>query len=113
MPSPIDGGIRFRSALAAAVVTLWVLVTTLPAPAQAPVRVVGAVQWLSANRMALMTEAGDSIMVDLTQADQSTYRALRTGDWVFVAGTLSRDRRHVIAQDIWRDNGRGAWTQSP
>ena len=92
---------------------LWMLVTTVPACAQSPVRILGAVQWVSANRMAVMTEAGDSIVVDLMQADQSTYRALRTGDWVFVDGTLSRDRRYVIARDIWRDNGRGAWTQSP
>jgi hypothetical protein len=103
----------FRSALLVAVAALWMLVTALPAPAQSPVRIVGAVQWVSANRMAMMTEAGDSIVVDLMQADQSTYRALRTGDWIFVDGTLSRDRRHVIARDIWRDNARGAWIQSP
>jgi hypothetical protein len=63
--------------------------------------------------MAIMTEADGSIVVDLMQADQSTYRALRTGDWVLVDGTLSRDRRHVTARNIWRENGRGAWTQSP
>jgi hypothetical protein len=63
--------------------------------------------------MAVMTEAGDSIVVDLMEADQSAYRALRNGDWVLIDGTLSRDRRHVVARDIWRDNGRGAWTQSP
>jgi hypothetical protein len=92
---------------------LWMLVTAVPAWAQSPVKILGAVQWVSANRMAVMTEAGDSVVVDLMQADQSTYRALRTGDWVFVDGTLSRDRRYVIARDIWRDNGRGVWTQSP
>jgi hypothetical protein len=103
----------FRSASSVAVAALLVLLTALPAPAQSLVRIVGAVQWVSANRMAMITEAGDSIVVDLTEADQSTYRALRNGDWVLVDGTLSRDRRHVTARDIWRDNGRGAWTQSP
>src|SRR5262245_11606651 len=104
---------RFPPALLVAVAVLWMLVTAVPAWAQSPVRILGAVQWVSANRMAIMTEAGDSVVVDLMQADQSSYRALRTGDWVFVAGTLSRDGRQVIARDIWRDNGRGAWTQSP
>lgn len=103
----------FRSALSVAAAALWVLVTALPAPAQSPVRIVGVVQWVSASRMAVMTEAGDSIVIDLMHVEQSTYRALRAGDWVFVDGTFSRDRRHVIARDIWRDNGRGAWTQAP
>jgi len=103
----------FRSALLVAVAALWMLVTAVPASAQSPVRIVGAVQWVLANKMAVMTEAGDSIAVDLMQADQSTYRALRAGDWVLVDGTLSHDRRHLIARDIWRDNGRGGWTQSP
>jgi hypothetical protein len=103
----------FRSAVIVAAAALSVLVMALPASAQSPVRIVGEVQWVSANRMAIMTEAGDSIVVDLMQADQSSYRALRTGDWVLVDGTLSRDRRHLVARDIWRDNGRGVWTQSP
>ena len=102
-----------HSALCVASAALLVLLTALPAPAESPVRIVGAVQWVSANKMAVMTEAGDSIVVDLKEADQSTDRALRNGDWVLVDGTLSRDRRHVVARDIWRDNGRGAWTQSP
>ena len=102
-----------RSAVIVAAAALSVLVMALPAPAQSPVRIVGEVQWVSANRLAMMTEAGDSVVVDLMQAEQSSYRALRSGDWVLVDGTLSRDRRHMLARDIWRDNGRGAWTQSP
>lgn len=74
-------------ALGLAMAAACVLAMADPAPAQTPVRVVGA--------------------------DQSTYRALRTGNGVLVDGTLSRDRRTVIATDIWRDNGRGAWVQSP
>jgi hypothetical protein len=95
------------------VVAAWVLATALPAPAQSPVRVVGEVQWVAASRMAVMTEQNRSLVVDLMQADQSTHRALRAGDWVLIDGTLSRDGRHVIARGIWRDDGRGAWTQSP
>lgn len=63
--------------------------------------------------MAVMSEAGDSVMIDLRSADQSTYRALRTGDWVLIDGTPAPDRRHVIARDISRDDNRGAWTQAP
>ena len=102
-----------RSAAILAVVVLSVLLDAASAHAQSPVRIVGEVRWIAANRMTLATEAGDIIVVDLMQADQSSYRALRAGDWVLVDGTLSRDRRNVIARDIWRDNGRGAWTQSP
>jgi hypothetical protein len=54
-----------------------------------------------------------SIMIDLMQADQSTYRRLRVGDWVLIDGTLAPDRRHVIARDIWRDDNRGACMQAP
>jgi hypothetical protein len=52
-------------------------------------------------------------MIDLMQADQSTYRGLRVGDWVLIDGTLAPDRRHVIARDIWRDDNRGACMQAP
>ena len=90
-----------------------VLATALPAQAQALVRIVGSVQWVTAPSMAVMTDVGDSIIIDLKEADQSTYRALRTGDRVLVDGTLAPNRRHVIARDIWRDNNRGAWVQAP
>ena len=89
-----------------------VLATALPVPAQRPVRIVGVVQWVSSTSMAVMTEAGDGFMIDLKSADQSTYRTLRTGDWVLIDGTYA-DRRHLIARDIWRADSRGAWTQSP
>jgi hypothetical protein len=63
--------------------------------------------------MAVMTDRGASIAIDLVQADQSTYRGLRTGDRVLIDGVLSADRRRVIARDIWRDNGRSEWIQAP
>jgi len=90
-----------------------VLATALPLPAQPPVRIVGAVQWVSSTSMAVMSDHGDSILIDLMEADQSTYRALRTGDRVIIDGTLAPNRRHVIARDIWHDNNAGAWTQAP
>jgi hypothetical protein len=90
-----------------------VLATALPVPAQPPVRIVGAVQWVSSTSMAVMSDHGHSIIIDLMEADQSTYRGLRTGDWVVIDGTLAPNRRHVIARHIWHDNNHGAWTQAP
>jgi hypothetical protein len=100
-------------AIGLVVTAACVLVTALSVLAQPPVRIAGAVQWVSSTSMAVMSNRGASIVIDLTQAEQSTYRGLRTGDWVLVDGVLSTDRRRVIARDIWRDDGRGAWIQAP
>ena len=91
---------------------LLLVVLAVTAGAQ-EVRIVGSVQWITASRMQVMTSEGVSVLVDLTDADQSSYRALRTNDWVVVDGTLSSDQRRVMAHTIWRDSGRGDWTQSP
>ena len=88
------------------------LACAVPASAQA-VRLVGAVQWVSGERMQVITDAAGPVTVDLKEADQSSYRALRSGDWVLVDGVMASDRRRVIALEIWRDSGRGTWTQSP
>jgi hypothetical protein len=97
--------------------TLLGVVLLLLAPqalgAQPLVRVVGQIQWIAADRMQMVTEGGESIAVDLTEADQSSYRGLRNGDWVVIDGVISSDRRRIIAQEIWRDSGRGYWSQSP
>jgi len=90
------------------------LVLAVPASeAQTPVRILGAVQWIAGARMQLMTDTGGSIAIDLTEADQSSYQALRGGEAVIVDGIISSDRRRVVAREIWRDSGRGYWTQSP
>ena len=99
-----------RSVLPAAL-----LLTLAPAAAEAQrnVRFVGSVQWIAGNSMQVMTDSGASVVIDLTQADQSSYRGLRTGDAVVVDGYLSSDRRRIVAEELWRDSGRGYWTQSP
>jgi len=81
--------------------------------AQELLRVFGAVQWVAGARMQLMMDNGSSIAVDLTQTDQSSYRALGIGERVVVDGVISPDGRRFVASAIWRDNGRGGWTQSP
>jgi hypothetical protein len=53
----------------------------------------------------------DCIVIAITDADQSTYRGLRAGDWVLIDGMLAPNRQHVIAGDIWRDDKRGAWSK--
>jgi len=93
-------------------VTALLLFAAAPATAQT-IRLVGAVQWITGVKMQVMTDGGSSIAVDLMEAEQSTYRGLRSGDWVLIDGVVSSDRRRVIALEIWRDSGRGTWTQSP
>ena len=87
--------------------------TVAAAEAQGMVRFVGSVQWIAGARMQVMTDTGVSVAIDLNQADQSSYQALRTGDAVVVDGYPSADRRRIVAEQVWRDSGRGYWTQSP
>ena len=73
----------------------------------------GQVQWIAGERMQVLTSDGVSFAIDLREADQASYRALRLGDWVVVDGYISSDRRRIVAREIWRDSGRGEWSQSP
>jgi len=111
------GPLESRSALgpgAGLLGAVLLLVLTVVAPeAQQLVRVVGSVQWIGGTKMQVMTDSGASVTVDLMQADQSSYQGLRGGDFVVVDGVLSADRRRIVARDLWRDSGRGYWTQSP
>jgi hypothetical protein len=92
---------------------VWlVFIPTSPLQAQ-DARVVGQVQWIAGDRMQVLTADGTSFAIDLTEADQTSYRALRLGDWVVVDGYISSDRRRIVAREIWRDDGRGGWSQSP
>jgi hypothetical protein len=103
-----------RPAAAALLVVIVVLVlTTVASEAQQLLRLVGSVQWIGGARMQVLTEGGGSVAIDLTEADQASYQALRNGDWVVVDGVWSSDRRRVVAYEVWRDSGRGYWTQSP
>ena len=91
---------------------LLALVVAAP-QAQELLRVRGSVQWIAGSRMQVMTTSGSSIVVDLTEADLSSYQILRGDDSVIVDGVVSSDARRFIASGIWRDTGRGGWTQSP
>lgn len=103
-----------RSAACSLLAVVLSLALAVPAPdAQGLVRLSGVVQWLSGTRMQMITDDGASVPVDLSRADQASYQALRNGDRIIVDGVLASDRRHVVATEIWRDSGRGYWTQSP
>jgi hypothetical protein len=78
-------------------------------PAQQRVRVEGRVQWIGGTSMQVMTSGG-TVPVDLRQADQASYRALRNGERVIVDGVVASDRRSVVAREIWRD---GDGVESP
>jgi len=103
---------RVRAALLPVSVSFVVLLSVVVVDAQSA-RLAGTVQWIAGTKMQVVTDSGASIMIDLTGADQSSYRALRNGDAVVVDGYVSGDRRQIIAQALWRDSGRGYWTQSP
>jgi hypothetical protein len=105
---------RRRLALRYLLAAVLVLVLGVVTPeAQTVLRFFGWVQWVAGTRMQLMTEAGSSIEVDLTQTDQSSYQGLRGGDAVVVDGIVSADRGRIIARELWREGGNGYWTQSP
>ncbi len=72
--------------------------------AQQRIRLVGWVQWIGGTRMQVMTDRG-TVAVDLQEADQGSYQALRNGERIIVDGVLTTDRTRVIARDIWRDSG--------
>jgi hypothetical protein len=81
--------------------------------AQEPVRVAGWVQWVGGSRMQVMMEGGGTVAVDLREADQASYRALRTGERIVVDGVVADDRSQVIARDIRRSEGGGFEIQAP
>ena len=91
---------------------LLLALTAPAAEAQEGIRLAGFVQWIASTTMQVMTVSGISVTVDLTQADQSSYQALRNGQQVIVDGVVSTDRRRVVAHEIWRDE-RGPEVETP
>jgi hypothetical protein len=60
------------------------------------------VQWVGSTTMQVMTAGGTSVAVDLGQANQSSYQALRNGERVVIDGVVTSDRRRIIAREIYR-----------
>lgn len=102
--------------------------TASPATAQEYLRVDGTVQWLTGQTLVLMLDvpAGppsyviqgpylvpvpaprQMVTVDLSQLPQSEYAFMRSGERVAVIGTVSDDRRRLIATSIIRGPGQQA-----
>jgi len=68
----------------------------------APVHLIGAVQWIGGLGMALALDTGGSIRIDLTGVGLTDYQGLTSGDRVVVTGVLSTQRDRVIATAIAR-----------
>jgi hypothetical protein len=92
--------------MSVAMFALVALVVVLPAAGvdaeSAPVRLVGAVQWIGGLGMALALDTGGSIRIDLTSVELTDYQGLASGDRVVVTGVLSARRDRVIASAIAR-----------
>jgi hypothetical protein len=88
--------------IALAVLLLLASVAFAEAQTAPPVQVVGTVQWIGGQGMALALDTGSSVPVDLTQVEQDAYQGLTTGDRIVVTGTLSPRRNRVLATAIAR-----------
>ena len=93
----------------------FVLMGTVgPAAAQVPrgadyVSLYGVVQWISANKMVVMTDCpfipsctSLSISIDLMRVPLSEYRGVRIGSWVQVVGIVSHEpgRHDLVATSV-------------
>jgi hypothetical protein len=100
----------FAVALAASLVLVGGLLS--PARAQGRwVRLDGAVQWIAADKMLLITDGGSGIAIDLTKVPLDQYMGLGPGDRVTVDGMVAPDNRKVFGTSITR--ARYGGTQSP
>jgi hypothetical protein len=72
---------------------LTVLISPIAALAQERVRFHAYVQWIAGSKMVLVTDYGASVTLDLSAADQSSYRALMGGDGVTVVAMIRRPTR--------------------
>ena len=71
---------------------LWLCLVLgpLPTAAQQRYQVHGYVQWIAGSDMQLQTDAGASILLDLSQVDQDSYRGLANGKGVTVTFVVVR-----------------------
>jgi hypothetical protein len=84
------------------------------AVAQQRLVVMGAVQWVTSNRVQLMTDAGVSVSIDVSRLGQTEYTSLRNGDRLRVVGVVSPDRTRLIAESLEpAEAGGGMWSAFP
>jgi hypothetical protein len=65
----------------------------------------GYVQWIAGEKLMLTADNGAIIAIDLTEADQSSYRALEQGEGISVAGLIKApenvDARSMPYLALW------------
>ena len=82
--------------------------------AQQRLVVVGMVQWVSTNRVQVMSDAGVSVSIDVSRMDQNAYSSLRGGDRLRIIGVVSSDRSRLIAESLEpAEAGGGSWAAFP
>src|SRR5262249_56915164 len=73
-----------------ALVALFVVLLAVSVDAEnAPVRLVGAVQWIGGLGMAPAPDTGGSIRIDLASVELTDYQGLTSGDRGILTGVLS------------------------
>lgn len=81
-----------------------VVVLSLPSQVDAQrqdVRLLGRVQWIAAQRMMLLPQAGAiPVNVDLNRVPLAQYAAVVQGNQVAVDGVISNDGRRIIATSV-------------
>ena len=81
-----------------------VLVLSQPLPVDGQgqdVRLLGRVQWIAAQRMMLLPQAGAiPVNVDLNHVPLAQYAAVVQGNQVAVDGVISNDGRRIIATSV-------------
>jgi hypothetical protein len=98
--SEAHGGHAAMMKIALAVLLLLASVAFAEAQTAAPVQVVGTVQWINGQGMALALETGSSAHIDLTQVEQESYQRLAAGDRIVVIGTLAPRPGRVLATAV-------------
>jgi hypothetical protein len=85
-----------------ALVVLLLLASMAFAEAQTPppIQVVGTVQWINGQGMALALDTGSSAHIDLSQVEQESYQRLAAGDRIVVIGMLAPRPGRVFATAI-------------
>ena len=84
------------------------------AHAQQRLVIVGWVQWVTTNRVQVMSDPGVSVSIDVSQLPQTSYTSLRSGERVRVIGVVAPDRTRLIADSIEpAEAGGGIWSTFP
>jgi hypothetical protein len=94
------GSLITRSLLIAFAVVVLSLPSQVDAQRQ-DVRLLGRVQWIAAQRMMLLPQAGAvPVNVDLNHVPLAQYAAVVQGNQVAVDGVISNDGRRIIATSV-------------